>query len=132
MVGQYLRDRQPTVVKVLGLDPEKRTKQFEGVLTTTLGQNTFLPPFPIPRNEQILLQFIVDWTTGLQTRAGALVRGFLKAEISDLEPSLILAQITHAKSDEDDCELMCLDTGKTSPGPCLDCSNGQHTIRVCC
>jgi hypothetical protein len=134
MAGQYLRDRRPTVVRLLGLDPVKRTVEFEGVLTTTPGQSTFSPPFPIPSNRRILLQFIVDWDSSHESRAGVLVRGFLEAEVSAIEPSLILARITHAenKDEDDDCELMCLDSGKTSRGPCLDCSDGIHTIRVCC
>jgi hypothetical protein len=132
MVREFLWDRRPVVVKLYGLDPVKRTVEFESVLTTTLGQNTFSLPSPIPRDRKILLQFIVDWTTGHESRAGALVRGFLEVEVSAPEASLILARITHAENEDDDCELMCLDTGKRSHGPCLDCSDGEHTIRVCC
>lgn len=31
-----------------------------------------------------------------------------------------------------DCALHCPATGKRSGGPCIDCSDGEYTIRLCC
>jgi hypothetical protein len=124
--------RRTISVRLIGRDPKTKAVEFEATLNTAPGQNTFSPPFVVSSDRKLRIEFGVIWPDGPETRAGAEVRGFEEARISQTSTAQVLAEIKHAKGEGEDCELICLDTGKSSSGPCLDCSDGTHTIRICC
>jgi hypothetical protein len=128
--GEPFGSRRTTSVKLIGRDPKTGAVEFEAALTTAPGKDRF--SYAGAENRKLQLEFGVVWPEGKSTRAGAEVQGFQEARVSQTSPVEILAQIKHVKGQDEDCELICLDTGKTSSGPCLDCSDGQHTIRICC
>lgn len=47
-------------------------------------------------------------------------------------PRSVVAYMKPSGGDRPDCALHCPATGKRSGGPCIDCSDGEYTIRLCC
>lgn len=43
-----------------------------------------------------------------------------------------VAYMKPAGNQQKDCRLHCPATGKRSAGPCIDCSDGEYTIQLCC
>ncbi len=52
--------------------------------------------------------------------------------LHEMERQPIVAYMKTSGADRPDCVLHCPATGVRSGGPCIDCSDGEYTIRLCC
>jgi hypothetical protein len=91
----------------------------------------------------ITLEFAAWFDSGAVVRATAHVRDLAEIQVSHPSEKQIAAVVWHiltataavyarASPEAPDCLLQCPDTGKRSTGPCIECSDDEYTIRLCC
>lgn len=92
----------------------------------------------------VRLAFSVNFPSGHQVLAEADVRRVEELKIAhssaqrveveiEHEAEAPAAQVAYAHPGETrDCALHCPATGKRSNGPCIDCSDEEYTIYLCC
>ena len=98
----------------------------------------------IQRFGLVRLAFSVNFPSGHQVLAEADVRRVEKLKIAHSSAQRVEVEIEHEAEapaakvayahpgETRDCALHCPATGKRSNGPCIDCSDEDYTISLCC
>ncbi len=99
---------------------------------------------PLWREGRVQLEFNVLFPGGAVIRAWAEVTGVQHIRVLQPNERRLEATIEHdrevsprmvyasARGYPEDCLLHCPATGKRSTGPCIECSDGEFTIQLCC
>ena len=133
-----------TNIKIVGRTTDTHSVVYSEEFALSVG-DSFDPGIgELSRYGQIDLDLIASFGDQAVVRASAKVRKiadihvhhpserFIKAAVTHMETRGQAVAIARGGGENRDCLLHCPDTGKRSNGPCIDCSDDEYTIRLCC
>lgn len=131
-----------TKLSIVARDADTHLSVFRVDYEFEVGQTASPDISELSRYRRVDIEFVAHFGSAV-VRASANVAKVANINITQPDERRIEATVEHketegivayarAAREMRDCLLHCPDTGIRSPGPCIDCSDGEYTIRLCC
>lgn len=131
-----------TKLSIVARDAETHFSVLRVDYEFEVGQTVSPDISELSRYPRVDLEFVADFGRAV-VRARANVAKVANINITQPDEKRIEATVEHketegvmayarAAREMRDCLLHCPDTGMRSTGPCIDCSDDEYTIRLCC
>jgi len=133
--------------RILVLGRQRTSREIAFKQEFELGvRDTFEPDVStLRRYKGVYIELQVWFGGSVFVKAAAEVENLESMQVYHPTANRIEANISHELTDSaavkvmaslggrtKDCLLHCPQTGKRSTGPCIDCSDGEYTIQLCC
>jgi hypothetical protein len=132
---------------VIALSSTTHDVLYQSSFSISLGETFHADLSDLNRYGFISLRLTAQFAPGIGVAAEADIRKVESIDVHHPTEKLLQVDVKHEEEEnraavvaymkpthgnQQNCSLHCPATGKRSGGPCIDCSDGDYTIRLCC
>jgi hypothetical protein len=131
---------------VIGRSSTTRETIYEKTFPIYVGSTFPVDLANLSRYGQVSLEVAVHFGPGIHVQAAVDTSQIQSLNVRQPNEKRVEVDVLHEEEErrqsvrvymkpsgnKPDCALHCPATGKRSGGPCIDCSDGEYTIRLCC